>query len=98
MLNIVDLGNYPGTVKVNPPPLNLESDKCLVHVAQHLIGSKLFLVLRFIFCDERLGPFALISIGHREGNTNTESVGAAARRNLVDGWSDCEIGDALSVL
>src|SRR2546423_6644511 len=98
MLNIVDFGNYAGTVTVAPPPLNLESNKCLVHVAQHLIGSKLFLVLRFLFFDERLGPFALIAIGHREGNTNTDGVGAAARRNLVDAWSDCEIGDALSVL
>ena len=50
----------------------------LVHIAQHLIGNQLLLILRLLFFDEGLSALALIAIGHWQRNTDAHVVRARA--------------------
>ena len=98
VLYLIDLGNYAGPIKLNAAPLNLERDECLVHVAEYLVGNKLFLVLGFLFFDQSLGTLALIAIRDGKRYAYAESVSAGAGRNLINASADGDIGNTLSIL
>jgi len=61
-LNVVDFCDHAGSIKVDAAFLHFESHECLIDVAQHLIRNELFLVLGFLFFDERFGALALVAI------------------------------------
>src|SRR5262249_50835617 len=82
VLDLVDLGQHPGTIELDTALLTLKRGVRLFDIAQNDVRKNFLIVLRFLLLYQRFYSLTLIPIEDRQRKTNSKAVRVVDKNSL----------------